>query len=69
MKRNYEKTIAEYHKAFKGKHLFYTHDLLNLKENNKDTFSLIMNAVRYGCIIGYRQAMREQAKASRKARV
>ena len=68
MKRNYKKTIEEYHKTFDDKHLFYVTDLMNIKENNKDIYYLIMNAVRYGCIVGYKQAKREQAKKSRKAR-
>ena len=54
MERNYDEVMAEYNRIAKTD--IYCSDLQNIFDNNKDLYSYICNAMKYGYVMGYRQA-------------
>lgn len=54
MERNYEEVIAEYGKVARTD--IYCSDLQNIFDNNNNLFDYICNAMKYGYVMGFKQA-------------
>ena len=62
MNRNYEEIIAEYGRITAGRDAIYCSDLNSIRDNSKDLFEFIHNAMMYGFVVGYRRAKNERKK-------
>lgn len=58
MKRDYEKTISDFNKMFEGRAYYpiFASDLENIRDNNDNIFDIVVNAIKYGYIMGYKAA-------------
>lgn len=61
--RNVEKYIREYDR--KEYNSFFVSEYMQLHELCKDTWKLIDNSVRFGFMVGYKKALRDEAKKRR----
>ena len=67
MYRNYEEVISEYDKLMiNHRDPIRVSDLNNIKDNNHDLFNIIDNALKYGFVIGYKNAKNRKRTGSLK---